>query len=129
MRTLDDVGFGELEERVPADHQLLARSRTRQSLRCLASLRTLVAVSVADEGRGVPSERLPGLFRKFSRIEAEDQGGDTGLGLAICKGIVEAHGGRIWAESDGPGQGARFSCCGESGPCATPAMRRWCALT
>ena len=68
-----------------------------------------VAVSVADEGRGIPSERLPGLFRKFSRMEAEDRGGDTGLGLAICKGIVEAHGGRIWAESDGPGQGARFT--------------------
>ncbi len=68
-----------------------------------------VAVSVADEGRGMPSERLPYLFRKFSRMDAEDQGGDTGLGLAICKGIVEAHGGRIWAESDGPGQGARFT--------------------
>ena len=68
-----------------------------------------VAVSVADEGRGIPSERLPYLFRKFSRMDAEDQGGDTGLGLAICKGIVEAHGGRIWAESDGPGHGARFT--------------------
>ena len=66
-----------------------------------------VAVSVADEGRGIPSERLPGLFRKFSRMDAEDQGGDTGLGFAICKGIVEAHGGRIWAESEGPGMGAR----------------------
>ena len=68
-----------------------------------------VAFSVSDEGRGIPSERLPHLFRKFSRIDAEDQGGDTGLGLAICKGIVEAHGGRIWAESDGLGLGARFS--------------------
>ena len=68
-----------------------------------------VAVSVADEGRGIPSERLPHLFRKFTRFEAEGEGGDTGLGLAICKGIVEAHGGRIWAESEGLGMGARFT--------------------
>ena len=68
-----------------------------------------VAVSVADDGRGIPSERLPHLFRKFSGAQSEEQGGDTGLGLAICKGIVEAHGGRIWPESDGPGMGARFT--------------------
>ena len=68
-----------------------------------------VAVSVHDEGRGIAAENLPLLFRKFSRIDAEDQGGDTGLGLAICKGIVEAHGGRIWAESEGRGLGARFT--------------------
>ena len=68
-----------------------------------------VTVSVSDEGRGIPAESLPRLFRKFSRIETEEQGGDTGLGLAVCKGIVEAHGGRIWAESDGPGLGARFT--------------------
>ncbi|MCY3938318.1 MAG: response regulator [Chloroflexi bacterium] len=68
-----------------------------------------VSVSVSDEGRGIPAESLPHLFRKFSRIETEEQGGDTGLGLAVCKGIVEAHGGRIWAESDGPGLGARFT--------------------
>ncbi len=68
-----------------------------------------VAVSVADEGRGIPAESLPHLFRKFSRAQSEEQGGDTGLGLAICKGIVEAHGGRIWAESDGPGTGACFT--------------------
>ena len=71
-----------------------------------------VAVSVTDEGRGIAAERLPHLFRKFSRIDGEDRGRDiagSGLGLAICKGIVEAHGGRIWAESDGPGLGARFT--------------------
>ena len=70
-----------------------------------------VVVSITDEGRGIPAERLPLLFRKFSRVDGEDQWhglGGSGLGLAICKGIVEAHGGRIWAESDGPGQGARF---------------------
>ena len=71
-----------------------------------------VAVSVTDEGRGITAERLPHLFRKFSRIDGEDRRRDiagSGLGLAICKGIVEAHGGRIWAESDGPGLGARFT--------------------
>ena len=68
-----------------------------------------VAFSVADEGRGIPAESLPHLFRKFSRGQSEEQGGGTGLGLAICKGIVEAHGGRMWVESDGPGLGARFT--------------------
>ena len=57
-------------------------------------------------------EHLPHLFRKFSRIKWDDgmrETGSTGLGLAICRGIVEAHGGRIWAESDGPGKGALFT--------------------
>ena len=70
-----------------------------------------VAVSVADEGPGIPAERLPHLFRKLSRGTRGGAGpaGGTGLGLAICKGLVEAHGGRIWAESDGGGAGARFT--------------------
>ena len=68
-----------------------------------------VAVSVVDDGRGILEEHLPHLFRKFSQIDAEEHREDTGLGLAICKGIVEAHGGRIWAESDGPGLGTRFT--------------------
>ncbi|MXX54131.1 MAG: response regulator, partial [Dehalococcoidia bacterium] len=71
-----------------------------------------VAISVTDEGRGVSVERLPYLFRKFTRIEGDARRNDiegTGLGLSICKGIVEAHGGRIWAESDGPGMGARLT--------------------
>ena len=68
-----------------------------------------MAFSVTDEGRGIPAERLPHLFGKFSGVNAGEPGGDTGLGLAICKGIVEAHGGRIRAESGGPGLGARFT--------------------
>ena len=68
-----------------------------------------VAVSVADQGWGIPSDRLPHLFRKFSGVNAGEQGGNPGLGLAISKGIVEAHGGRIEAESAGPGLGARFT--------------------
>ena len=71
-----------------------------------------VAISVTDAGRGIPADRLPHLFRKFSQIDGEDrkrETGGSGLGLAICKGIVEAHGGRIWAESGGLGLGARFT--------------------
>ena len=71
-----------------------------------------VALSVADDGVGVPAEQLPHLFRKFSQLDGEERGrelGGSGLGLAICKGIVEAHGGRIRAESDGPGLGSRFT--------------------
>ena len=71
-----------------------------------------VAVSVADEGRGIPPERLAQLFRKYSGAAGGETGADTGgsgLGLAICKGLVEAHGGRIRAESAGPGLGARFT--------------------
>ena len=71
-----------------------------------------VAFSVADDGVGVPAERLPHLFRKFSQLDGEERGraiAGSGLGLAICKGIVEAHGGRLRAESDGLGLGSRFT--------------------
>ena len=64
-----------------------------------------VAISVSDEGGGIPPEELPRLFRRAR----PGPGGGTGLGLAISKGIVEAHGGRIRAESAGPGLGARFT--------------------
>ncbi len=68
-----------------------------------------VAISVVDSGKGLSAERLPYLFQKFSTPDDREKGRDLGLGLAICKGIVEAHGGRIWAESDGPGLGSRFT--------------------
>jgi len=69
-----------------------------------------VVVSVTDEGAGIASEHLPRLFTKFSRIDAGGvhRIGGYGLGLAICRGIVEAHGGRIWAESAGEGHGTQF---------------------
>ncbi len=71
-----------------------------------------VALSVADEGRGVPPDQLPHLFRKHAALADSEQPGGVrgaGLGLAISKGLVEAHGGRIWAESGGPGRGTRFT--------------------
>lgn len=70
-----------------------------------------VTVRVRDRGSGIPAEKLPQLFKKFSLFSDEGEGASsgTGLGLAICKGIVEAHGGRIWASSAGEGQGAIFT--------------------
>ncbi len=70
-----------------------------------------VAISVRDEGRGIASERLPHLFRKYATVRVADRehGIGGGLGLAICKGLVEAHGGRIRAESAGSRQGTRFT--------------------
>ena len=62
-----------------------------------------VAVAVSDEGRGVAPELLPRLFDKHAGSGSK---AGYGLGLAICKGLVEAHGGRIRAESAGPGLGA-----------------------
>jgi len=71
-----------------------------------------VAFSVTDAGSGIPVDQLPSLFKKFSRIHdggSERRIAGEGLGLAICKGIVEAHGGRIRAESGGEGQGTRVT--------------------
>ncbi len=71
-----------------------------------------VAVSVCDKGRGVPPEMLGQLFRKHVALDggrAAEGMGPSGLGLSICKGLVEAHGGRIRAESPGLGHGARFT--------------------
>ena len=71
-----------------------------------------VAISVSDQGRGVPQDRLPHLFRKHVGADAGESKvrvGGSGLGLSICKGLVEAHGGRIWAESGGAGRGTRFT--------------------
>ena len=66
-----------------------------------------VAISVTDEGRGVPPDRLPHLFRRHAAAVGGER--RTGLGLAICKGLVEAHGGRIWAERGPTGRGTRFT--------------------
>ncbi|HEV8359943.1 MAG TPA: ATP-binding protein [Candidatus Thermoplasmatota archaeon] len=67
-----------------------------------------VAVRVTDTGVGLREQELPRLFQPFAQMHGKEKGG-TGLGLFISKGVVEQHGGRIWAESEGPGRGATFS--------------------
>jgi signal transduction histidine kinase len=68
-----------------------------------------VEVCVEDDGVGIPPDALERVFDKFFRVESllHRNVRGTGLGLTICRQIVEAHNGRIWAESDGLGQGAR----------------------
>ncbi len=65
-----------------------------------------VAFSVSDDGEGIAPDLLPHLFRK--NVGGASGKASHGLGLAICKGLVEAHGGRIRAASDGPGQGTEI---------------------
>lgn len=64
-----------------------------------------ITVSVRDTGSGIDVDLLPRLFSKF--VTKSFQG--TGLGLFICKGIIETHGGRIWAENNEDGKGATFT--------------------
>lgn len=97
-----EVGVSVQDRQAPAAE---AESQLRQRY---------VWVSIKDTGKGISKEDIPRLFRKFGRLEkgdfskmAESQGG-TGLGLYISKGIVELHGGKIWAEST-PNKGSVFT--------------------
>jgi two-component system sensor histidine kinase KdpD len=58
-----------------------------------------IAIEVADQGVGIPAEDLDRVFQKFYRVQRPDNVTGTGLGLSISKGLVEAHGGRIWAQN------------------------------
>ena len=68
-----------------------------------------VTLSVIDQGRGIPADKLEAIFGRFQQVDASDsrQKGGSGLGLAICRAIVLQHSGRIWAERN-PVRGSTF---------------------
>jgi len=68
-----------------------------------------IEISIADTGEGIPAEALSRIFEKFVQVDTRKGGRamSTGLGLTFCKLAVEAHGGRIWGESE-PGVGTTF---------------------
>jgi two-component system, OmpR family, sensor histidine kinase KdpD len=97
---------------VPADHVQLDQVFTNlieNSLKyappgstitlCAAAAPGWLQVRVQNQGPPVPNDHLPHIFDRFYRVQAADRVTGSGLGLPICKGIVEAHGGRIWAEN------------------------------
>ena len=75
----------------------------------LASDSQQIVVSVKDTGEGIPHEALCSIFEKFGQVPTRKAGNttSTGLGLTFCKLVIEAHGGRIWIESE-PGHGSTF---------------------
>jgi PAS domain S-box-containing protein len=85
---------------LPKGGQLLLSTEAVQ-----ANWQSMVELRVEDTGEGIPSEHMSNIFDPFFTTKPEGKG--TGVGLAVCKGIIEAHGGTIWAESE-EGQGTTF---------------------
>ena len=69
----------------------------------------IAIIRVNDTGQGIHSELLPHLFTKFGIANASDTKSGSGLGLFISKGIIDAHGGKIWAQNNSGGKGATFT--------------------
>ena len=105
---LDPVEIGEVMYNLLESAAKYAPAETEITLQARRDGGTL-RVSVSDRGPGLPTAALPYLFDPFYRvIDGRPRPQGLGLGLAIVEGLVEAHGGRVWAENRAEG-GARFT--------------------
>ena len=80
------------------------------NIKLLLEDNTHARISIIDNGVGIPKNKLDKIFIKFYQIDSTStrEHGGTGLGLVVCKGIIENHGGKIWAESDEINQGTQI---------------------
>ena len=69
---------------------------------------SLVILDISDNGVGIAKNDLPHVFERFYKVDRARSGGGTGMGLAIAKHVIEAHGGNIWVQSE-EGKGSTFS--------------------
>jgi signal transduction histidine kinase len=85
----------------PSGDSIVVRARERGAQH--------IVIEVVDHGLGIPAEQIGKLFQKFARVRTDEhlKVSGTGLGLYICRLIVEGHGGQIWVESE-PGKGSTF---------------------
>ena len=91
MQTLTNLLSNAIKFSLPATTITLSADRAGSMLR----------FRVADQGRGIPADKLERVFERFQQVDASDSRdkGGTGLGLSICRSIVQQHGGKIWVES------------------------------
>jgi PAS domain S-box-containing protein len=83
------------------NRELLRENGVREFSVVSGSGLPMVLFKVQDQGRGIPEDKLESIFERFHQVDASDsrKKGGTGLGLGICRSIVQQHGGRIWVES------------------------------
>jgi signal transduction histidine kinase len=74
---------------------------------CVSQQGENALISVQDTGEGIPTENLESIFQEFTQVDTSTtrKAGGTGLGLPISRRLIEMHGGRMWAESPGTGEG------------------------
>jgi PAS domain S-box-containing protein len=101
------IKFSETGDTVWIGAEVIEDKENSLSASSCASNRLLI--TVRDQGRGIPEDKLQTIFERFQQVDASDsrKKGGTGLGLAICRNIVQQHNGRIWAEST-LGEGSTF---------------------